>query len=345
MIHCLVFDNQLNQKDIIQYTDAKFSNHIFNTQQFSLKVKSGTKINPEDIITLIENRKPIFSGVVIGQKLSGINEMELSGYNLKFILEGIMHFDLFGFNPVAIQSIQSTNITEIQNQIAAVFPMTNIISDTSMAETSNFSIDVRLKSIGQLLRDISVTTDCIYDFFVIGNKTIKLVIKSIRDLRNQITLLTNITHTEIEKIINVKEKYNQIIGLGSGEGSLRDFHFINNKPPNEHAKCYVYDDREGDMSHEELVRRTENKYKTLLYDYQSKFQVLENKVFKLGEDYDLGDLVTFKSNDGTMFDDLISSLNYEIVNGQLKQNYEITTGLLKGTLIDKIKELQEGGTQ
>ncbi len=344
MIHCLVFDNQLNQKDIIQYADAKFSTHIFDTQQFSLSISEIVNVNPDDIITLIDNREPIFSGIVTGHKKVG-QKVELSGYNLKLILEGIMYFDLYNLNPVSIQNIRNTNTLEIEKQVKAVFPHVNVIYDQTLAVSRDFSIDIRLKSVGQLLRDISITTDSFYDFFVIGNQTIKLITKSIRDLRNDITLLTNITHIEVEKIINIKEKYNQIIGLGSGEGELRDFHFIDNKPLNEHAKCYVYDDREGEMTHEELVRRTENKYKTLLYDYQSKFHVLDNNVFQLNEDYGLGDMVSFKSVDGSLFDDLISSLDYEITNGQLKHNYEVVTGLLKGTLTDKIRELKEGGTR
>lgn len=343
-IHCLVFDDAFNQKEFIQFVNAKFSRHIFDTQQFTMKVSANANVVIGDIITLIEERSAIFSGVVTGYKRLG-NQVDLTGYNLKFFLDGIMYFDLHAVNPVAVTNVQNTNIATIQEELQTVFPDVSLSLESGQAIPRSFNIEIRLKSIGEFLRDISVTTDCFYDFFAVGNKTIKLVIKSIRDLRADITLLTNITHSELEKVINIKEKYNQIIGLGAGEGATRDYHFINNNLLGDYAKCYVYDVRDGDLTHTELVRQTENKMKELQYDYQSKFKVLENNVYQLGRDYDMGDIVTFKDNDGELFDDLISSLEYEVVNGRLKQNYEVTTGLLKGNLTDKIKELKEGGYQ
>lgn len=338
MIECILFDKELNQLDLIPFTDAKFTKHIYDPGQFSLI--TGTKVNEGYFITLVENRKPIFSGVItrITEK---DNNQQAEGYDMRKLLEGIQYAYLYNKDMASKTIINTTNTALTLELIQKVFSNYSILYSNEITAKA-YKSEIRIKSVAQVLRECSLNTDIYYNFYPVGNQKIYLEVKALRDLRSTTPMLVDITHNEVQKIIDIKEKYNQILGLGSGEDENRDYHFINNRTGSEFSNCYIYDIREN-ISHEELIQRTETKYKELQFDYQITFKAIENKLAVFGVDYGLGDYVSFRSRDGITFDDLITQYVTEIKSGVMVKNYELTTGLLKGNLTDKIKELKEGG--
>lgn len=339
MIECIVFDKGLNQIDLIVFANSKFRKHIYNPEQFTLSINS-TVASQGYFITLIENRKPIFSGIIT--KITEKEEIQLlEGYDLRKLLEGIQYSYLYNKDLISKTIVSIDNTALIIELIQRVFIDSEIILSNN-ASIKTYTSEIRIKNIYEVLRECSINTDIYYNFYLIGTRKIYLEINDIRDLRNSTPLLINISYNEVEKIINIKDKYNQILGLGSGEDESRDFYFIDNSDGVRFPNCYLYDIRE-DITHDELVKRTETKFKELQFDYQVTFNILKNKITTFGVDFGLGDYITFKSRDGNIFDDLITSYKIEIKNGVSIKDYELTTGLLKGNLTDKIKELKEGG--
>lgn len=337
-MECIVFDKQMNQKTLIPFTDLNFKRHIFDPREFNLKSKF--KLEPGEYVTLIENRTPKFSGYVtdIDEQSQTISA---SGYDLRFLLCGVQYAHLYGTKFVDTVNLTISNTDLIRNLIIKAFAGYSI-TVINNASAISYKAEIRIKSVYEILRACCLATDIYYELYLTGSKQLILKIEPIRDLRSNTPLITNITHAETEKIISVKEKYNQILGLGAGEAGDRDFYFINQCKSGEFPNCYVYDLRE-DITHDELAQRTDVKFKELRSEYSVKFQILENKVLAFGIDYGLGDYVSFKSADGRVFDDLITEYQTQIQNGRLIKGYEVSIGLTKGNISDKLKELKEGG--
>lgn len=338
MIECIIFNESLEQIDLIPYATAKFTKHIYDPNQFTLV--TSVKVSQGFFITLIENRKPIFSGVItkITEKDGNI---QAEGYDLRKQLVGIQYAYLYSKALNSVTTVNTTNIAFVTELIRKVFNDSEIII-SSNATSKDYKSEIRLKSIYEILRACCISTDIYYNFYLVGTKKVYLEVNNIRDLRNSTPLLINISYQEVEKIIDIKDKFNQILGLGSGEDESRDYYFIDNAGTDRFPNCYTYDIRE-DISHDELIQRTETKFKELQFQYQVTFKILNNKLVVFGVDYGLGDYITFKSKDGNIFDDLVTSYDVEINTGTVVKDYELTTGLLKGNLTDKVKELKEGG--
>ena len=343
MIECVVFDKNLNQKDIIPFGSAKITPHIFDYQPF--EIQTPAVLTAGGFLTFMENREPLFSGYITEAEKSG-NDYTYKGYDLKYVLDGIQDFTIYdpvlGITPVQGNVYNTQGGYVIERAVLSAFPGVTL-EYADMSTFKFYTSYVRIKSQYEVCRDVCFDGNKWYEFFITGNGKIRLKIKDIRDLSASIVLLTDITHTEVSTVSSIKEKYNQILGLGSGEDSERDYYFRDDSN-GERPKCYVYDLREN-ITHTELVRRTNVKFSELKFQYEKTFKILDNNVSQFGRDYGLGDYVTFKSETGETFSDLITMNRIEIKNGVVSGNLEIVTGLIKNTLTDKIKELKEGGTK
>ncbi|WP_311773287.1 hypothetical protein [Listeria booriae] len=87
------------------------------------------------------------------------------------------------------------------------------------------------------------------------------------------------------------------------------------------------------------------KFKELQFEYEIQFKTQKNKVAQFLRDYEVGDYVTFSAASGDRIKDLITSYTITYQAGQRDDAYELTTGIDKNTLTQKIKELKEGGYQ
>ncbi|EAE3490782.1 aspartate-semialdehyde dehydrogenase [Listeria innocua] len=339
MLTCLVFDKLLNQKDIISITGGSFTSHIWDWQPFEIKTRSSS-VQTDDFITVLDGKEPVFSGVVKqSQESSGV--FTYSGFDLRLILDRVQMNYLLKRSLVSSAVYTGGSFAILKNTIQLAFPAANIIAQVDEDRTT-FSLSPRMQTAFAFHRSNCVSNDITYQLFIVSNRRLLLKGKYLRDKRREVVLLTDITHTQGEVIRNTKEAYNQILGLGSGEDNNRDYHFIDNKASTDYASCFVYDIREN-ITHAELVQRTVAKQKELQFEYTVKFYTLKNNVAQLGQEYDVGDYVSFRMQDGTLVDDLVSAYTINIDKGILSPRYELETGIKKGSLTAKLKDLKEGG--
>ncbi|NVP35959.1 aspartate-semialdehyde dehydrogenase [Listeria monocytogenes] len=339
MLTCLVFDKLLTQKDIIPITAGSFTVHVWEWQQFEVKTNS-TNVQTEDFITILDGNEPVFSGVVKqSQETDGM--FTYSGFDLRYLLDRVQMNYLLNRSLVSSAVYSGGSFVILKNTIQLVFPLAEVISQVDMDKTS-FSMSPRMQTAFAFHRASCVSNDMTYQLFVVSNRRLLLSGKHLRDKRKEVVLLTNITHTQGEVIKNTKEAYNQILGLGAGEDNNRDYHFIDNRASNDYASCFVYDIRES-ISHSELVQRTTAKLKELQFEYTVKFSTISNHIAKLGQDYSVGDYVSFRMQNGSLVDDLVSAYTVNIDKGILSPKYELETGIKKCSLTAKLKDLKEGG--
>lgn len=338
MINAYLIDKNYQTKDIIVLTNGNAEVDVFNSKNFSIDtLRDISEIN--DFITIFDNDLPIYTGIV--EEISRANSVNISGSNIKTVLKGIQYFVANNLNPVERVSLNVDVVEFIEDQLSKCFIGVDITMINNTSTSYNYKTEARLISVFDLLNNATGSNNLNYQIYLIGSNKMHVYINENRDLRTSIKLITNITHEVVEEIENHREYYNQIIGLGAGEEAERDYYFIDNSE-NENPKCYLYDIRE-DISHEELVRRTDEKYASLTKDYTSKFTILRNNLYDFGKDYTVGDYVVFANEDGAVFDDLITTLSINIENGLMSRNYDVTIGRYRGTLTDKINELKEGG--
>ncbi|EAG4303128.1 aspartate-semialdehyde dehydrogenase [Listeria monocytogenes] len=339
MLTCLVFDKLLNQKDIISITGGSFTSHIWDWQPFEIKTRSSS-VQTDDFITVLDGKEPVFSGVVKqSQESNGV--FTYSGFDLRLILDRVQMNYLLKRSLVSSAAYAGGSFAILKNTVQLAFPAANIIAQVDDDRTT-FSLSPRMQTAFAFHRANCVSNDITYQLFIVSNRRLLLRGKYLRDKRREVVLLTDITHTQSEVIRNTKEAYNQILGLGSGEDNNRDYHFIDNKTSTDYASCFVYDIREN-ITHAELVQRTVAKQKELQFEYTVKFYTLKNNVAQLGQEYDVGDYVSFRMQDGTLVDDLVSAYTINIDKGILSPRYELETGIKKGSLTAKLKDLKEGG--
>lgn len=339
MLTCLVFDKMLNQKNIISITAGSFTAHVWDYQQFELKSKSSS-VEVEDFITILDERRPVFSGVV-KQTQEEDGTYTYSGFDLRYLLDRVQMNYLLKRNMVSSAVYSGGSFAILKNTIQLAFPLATVITQLD-ADKTTFSLSPRMQTAFAFHRANCISNDMTYQIYIVSNRRLYLEGKYLRDLRKSVVLLTDITHRQGEVIKSTKEAYNQILGLGAGEDNNRDFHFIDNKVANDYASCYVYDIRET-ISHAELVQRTVAKLKELQFEYTVKFTTLDNHVAELGVEYDVGDYVSFRMQNGALVEDLVSAYTVNIEKGILSPKYELETGIKKGSLTAKLKDLKEGG--
>ncbi|EUJ56620.1 Gp37-like protein [Listeria fleischmannii] len=335
----IVFDKQLNQKSIIPFSEATLPIHIWDWQTFQFTTTS-QDIETDDFITIIENKQPIFSGIIVQAVPSG-NVVKVEGYDLRYLLDGMQVNYLYKRSLVSAVNISGNSVDVIKSIISKAFPLATVILEADENRTT-FSFSPRLKTAHEFLRLNNVNNDMLYQIYIVSKKRIIVKIKYLRDLSHSVVLLSNITHEQVEKTKSVKNKYNQILGLGSGEDDNRDYYFHDAKKGDDYPHCYIYDLREN-ITSSELKERTLTKFKELEFEYFIQLKTLNNNVAKFLVDYDLGDYVTFTSDKNEAVKDLITFYTIEYKNGIRKDGYELSTGINKNALTQKIKELKEGG--
>lgn len=339
MITCIVFDKLLNQKDILDISAGQFTTHVWEYVSFELK-SNFNKVATEDFITILDDKKPIFSGVV-KQTQEDQGVYTYSGFDIKYLLDRVQMNYLLKRSLVSAAVYSGNSFAILKNTISLVFPTATIVMATGEKATT-FSLSPRLQTAFSFHRANCVSNDFTYQIFVVSNKRIVVDAKYFRDLRQSVVLLTDITHDQGEVIKNTKEAYNQILGLGAGEENNRDSHFIDNKAVTDYASCYVYDIRET-ITKAELAQRTIAKFKELQFEYTVKFTTFDNHIAQLGVDYSIGDYVTFKMKDGSNIDDLVSAYTINIDKSVISPKYELISGIRKGSLTSKLRDLKEGG--
>ncbi|MBC2207409.1 Gp37-like protein [Listeria booriae] len=339
MLTCLVFDKMLNQKDIISLTAGSFTVHVWDWQQFEIKTSSAN-VQTDDFITILDERKPVFSGVV-KQSQEDDGAFTYSGFDLRYLIDRIQMNYLLKRNMVSSAVYSGGSFAILKNTIQLAFPLANIITQMD-ADKTTFSLSPRMQTAFAFHRANCISNDMTYQVYLVSNRRVLIEGKYLRDLRKEVVLLTNITHQQGEVIKNTKEAYNQILGLGSGEDNNRDYHFIDNRAVNDYASCYVYDIREN-ITHAELVQRTIAKLKELQFEYTVKFSTMSNHIAELGQEYDVGDYVSFRMQNGALVEDLVSAYTVNIEKGIIAPRYELETGIKKGSLTAKLKDLKEGG--
>ncbi|MBC1235190.1 Gp37-like protein [Listeria booriae] len=341
MIHLLIFDKTLQQKDVVRFKEGTFLVHIWDWQTFQLTVTTEA-IDTGDFITILENRSPIYSGVV-KQAVAVGKRVTIDGYDLRYLLEGMQMNQLYGRHLVSASPIAGNSVSLIQQTIAKAFPLAQVILDSEPNRTT-FSLSPRLKNAHAFLRANNIANEMMYQLFIVSKKRILVRVKYLRDLSHSVILLHNITHQQVQKSKSSKNKYNQILGLGQGEDENRDYYFYDQKAIGDYPQCYIYDLREN-ITHEDLIQRTQVKFKELQFEYEIQFKTQKNKVAQFLHDYEVGDYVTFSTANGERIKDLITSYTITYQAGQRNDAYELTTGIDKNALTQKIKELKEGGYQ
>ncbi|PNP90615.1 aspartate-semialdehyde dehydrogenase [Listeria newyorkensis] len=339
MIHLLIFDKALNQKGVVSFKEGTFLVHLWDWQTFQLTVTTDI-IDTGDFITILEDKNPVYSGVVKEAVAVG-KRVTVDGYDLRYLLEGMQMNQLYGRNLVSATPIAGNSITIIQNTIAKAFPLATVVLDAEPNRTT-FSFSPRLKNAYEFLRANNIANDLMYQIFIVSKKRLLVKIKYLQDRSDHVVLLNNITHQQLQKRKSSKNKYNQILGLGQGEDESRDFYFYNQQAMGDYPQCYIYDLREN-ITHDELIQRTLVKFKELQFEYEIQFKTQKNKVAQFLQDYEVGDYVTFSAASGERIKDLITSYTITYKAGQRSDAYELTTGIDKNALTQKIKELKEGG--
>ena len=340
MIQAYLIGRDFQTKDVVFLTNGFAEIDVYQALNFEIDfLRDVAEIG--DFVTIFDGSIPKFTGVI--EKITKTSKITISGSNIKKILSGIQFFVTNNVSPVDRISINSNVSSIIDEQIRKCFPTVEVTFFSSLMGMYTFSTDLRMKSIFDLLHSATSSNDLNYQMFLLGNNKMHVYINENRHIENEIKLITNITHALVEEIKNVRESYNQIVGLGAGEENERDYYFIDDSD-GEIPKCYVYDVREN-IEHAELVRRTNEKYATLTRDHSATFRILKNNIYDFGTDYTVGDYVGFANDEGLVFDDLISTIKINIVDGLMSQDYEVTIGRFRGTLTDKINELKEGGVK
>ena len=340
MVNAYLIGANFQTKDVIILTDGYATIDIYQAQTFEVSFLRDIA-EAGDYITIFDNGTPKFTGII--EKTNKANGFVASGSNIKQVLAGIQYFVINALNPVYRDRINVDVVEFIKSQLMKCFPSVQIDVFPELSSSYSFSSEIRISSLFEILHNATSTNNLNYQIYLMGRNIMHVHINENRHLESKIKLITDITHEVVDEIKNAREFYNQIIGLGAGEEDERDFHFIDDSNGNI-PKCYVYDLREN-ISHEELVRRTEEKYETLTKDYSATFRIVANSLYEFGEDYTVGDYVGFANQDGLIFDDLISTLRINIKDGILSQDYEVSIGRYRGTLTDKINELKEGGVR
>lgn len=335
MIECIHFDADMNQVDLPQFSAASFAPHILDPQTFQFRCAS-RDIKPGHFLTLVDGRKPLFTGLVDSVTESA-GAVDVQGYDMRCVLDGMQYNIAKGLNPVACAVVNMSNVDFIADTVNAVFEFETVELQNA-ATPASYSTEIRLKSCLEALRDACISTGVFYALYVIGSQRIVLEIKPMRQ-RDNIVLLADVTHDEIAKKSALS--YNQLLALGSGEGEDRDYVFID-QSGTARPRCYTYDIRE-DISHDVLTQRAQARMAELQLGEQYTMSLLHNSAYVFGQDYGMGDIVQFKTRDGDVISDMITAYTATVEGGQLKHNYEVTTGLGKGTLTQKLKELKEGG--
>lgn len=340
MLTCLVFDKLLTQKDIIPITAGSFTVHVWEYQQFEIKTNASS-VQTDDFITILDDKEPIFSGVVKQSEEEANGTFTYSGFDLRYLLDRVQMNYLLNRSLVSSTAYAGDSFAILKDTIQRIFTSAIVITNLDTSKTT-FSLSPRMQTAFAFHRANCVSNDITYQLYIISNKRLFLTGKYLRDKRREVVLLTNITHTQGQVIKNTKEAYNQILGLGAGEDNNRDYHFIDKKASSDYASCFVYDIREN-ISHAELVQRTTSKLKELQFEYTVKFSTLNNHIARLGLDYSVGDYVSFRMQNGSLVDDLVSAYTINIDKGVLSPRYELETGIKKGSLTTKLKDLKEGG--
>ena len=338
MINAYLIGNDYQTKDVIMLTNGYANIDVYQPSTFELDfLRDIGEIG--DFVTIIDNGNPKFTGLI--EKTDKANGFRVSGTNIKQILVGLQYFVINNTIPIDRIPIDSTVYDLVVNQLTLCFPQLEITVFSSLSEEYRYSTQLRMTSVFDLLNNATNSNNLNYQIYLMGNNQMRVYLNENRHLENEIKLITDITHSVLEEIQNTREFYNQIIGLGAGEEEERDYYFIDESNGNT-PKCYVYDLRES-ITHDELVKRTEEKYSTLTKDHSATFKILKNNLYVFGEDYTIGDYVSFANDEGLIFNDIISTIEINIDDGKLTQDYEVTIGRYRGTLTDKINELKEGG--
>lgn len=338
MIECIHFNTNLQQVDLLKFSTAKYDPHIFDYKPFTITASPNT-VQIGDFITFINERKPLFTGYVT-EVQDNTKDVIINGYDIKYLLDGMQYNVLAGTQPVDTINFNANNTDIVSNIYKRVLGVSSlnyrIINNvkTPMLYTGQ----ARLKSCYEVVRDICSRTQIHTYLYLVASGVAVLHVEPIRDMRN-IVLPVNVTHNQLHSKDALA--YNQIIGLGSGEGSERDFVFIDNSN-GARPRCYRYDLRE-DITHDELNQRTIAKLNELQLGREYAIELIDNNVYKFGTDYNIGDYVGFRTLDNTIVKDLISQYSVSIQNGQLANSFQTITGLQKGTLTEKISAIVEGG--
>lgn len=341
VIHALLFDHQYNAVDVLHLKEFSSARNVYNVTEFTATVVNIEKYDIQDeyFISLFQNGNCAYSGVI---KYVSVEDGKISGFDAKYCLQYHLYCIAFSMAPVAEKTVSGSIKTIFHDVLKAAFGNGLIIEFDPLIEDETVQIDVRMKYLFEILKKVCILKDITYEIFILGNGSVKAIVRKMVDRSNSVVLIAGITHQQISKIRDTRNYYNQLIGLGSGEGSERDYYLIDQSSGSQLKRCYIYDLRQN-VSHDELVQECTIKYKEISSEYYAKFSIQDNNLAQLGKDYFLGDQVIFTGKDGERHKDMISEISLKMQNGSLKSSYEVTVGTGKRSMTSKINDLKEGG--
>lgn len=341
VIHALLFDHQYNAVDVLHIKVFSAAKNVYNVTEFSATVVNIEKYDIQDeyYISLFQDQECAYTGII---KYVSMEDGKISGFDAKYCMKYYLYALAFSIAPVAEKTISSSVKTLFQDILQAAFGSNLIIEFDELIEDTSVQMDIRMKYLFEILKKVCILKDITYEVFVLGNGTVKAVVRKMIDRSNSVVLIAGITYQQISKIRDTRNYYNQLIGLGAGEASERDYYLIDQSSEGQLKRCYIYDLKQ-DITHDELIQECTIKYKEMSSEYYAKFAIQDNNLAQFGTDYFLGDRVVFNGKDGEKHEDMISEISLEMQNGSLKSSYEVTVGTGKRSLTAKINDLKEGG--
>lgn len=341
MVTAFLIDDMFQIKNIIPVSEFEATVNILNVESFTASIPNIEihNVSEGDILSIFDGNSCIYSGII---KYISFEDDEVEGYDLRYAMKYYLVSDALGISHVARNKYKGTFKATVQNFVNIAFPNATVSYSFYGDYTSDqYSIDTRTKYIYEVIRNACILEDAHIRLLAVGNGKIKCVCRSCDDRTGTVNLITGISASQIDRIVDKRNQYNQILGLGAGTGGNRDSVFIDNSTSGNKC-CYIYDLRD-DIDHDELATQTAVKFKELSSENRVEFSILQNNIASYGSDYYLGDKVTFISDTGKKIKDKLTEVTITMTNGQLISAYEAAIGRGKYTLTQKIKELKEGG--
>lgn len=339
MIRTLLFDRFGNVAGILHLISFSATLKLYDCGTFEAKIdrESFKKIEMDSMISIFEDDNCVYSGIV---KSKSSTDYAISGYDLRYLGAYALYNCLHGLSPVATSQlvVRPDSIADIWQ---AVFPEYTLTMSADADISGTLSLDTRAKYVLALTREACVHFGNNVQFLATGSKKILVKVSGNRDRRAETLLIPGITHNIVEELEDRREAYNQIVGLGKGEGEARDWHMIDQCTG--YPRCYLYDLRE-DITHEELVRKTEEKFKELQPSIYTKIKLVPNNVCTYDTDFRLGDTIRIVTRKGEYAHDIVSEISLKLDAQTMQYQYEAVIGTGKNSLTAKIQSLKEGGT-
>lgn len=343
MTNIILFDKNYQAVDVLHVTKLSATKNVYNVAEFTADVANyfTADVRDESVISLFSEKECLWSGVI--KKRDGISG-SVGGYDLKYMLKYHPYFLISGTTPVENVICSGTIGDIFEKVLKAVFPSVIIENDKdNQADlTKKVSINARLKYAFEVLKEICILNDITYEIRAVGNGKITATIRKLVDRSGSVSLISAITHNQIEKCMDTRDRYNQFLALGAGDLENRDYYLIDYSKDAEIKRCYIYDLKQN-ISHAELVQQATVKFKELSSGYYEKFEIKDNNVAELGRDYFLGDKVNFINRDGGCITDMISEVKITVDGGKILTSYEASVGTGKNSLTQKMNELKTGG--